>query len=73
MNSEGDAGNGTPRFSREHKNGHEVITLCGTQGCCPTVEKTDDGKSVVIRDDHGSSVELTLAEFSALQAATFER
>lgn len=42
----------------------KVFTLCGVQGCCPTV--TID-QSVVITDDNGGKVTLTLDEFTELQ------
>lgn len=35
-----------------------VVTLCGTQGCCPTVDFTDP-KAVVLKDDFGGKVTLT--------------
>lgn len=38
-----------------------VYTLCGAQGCCPTVTVEDD--NLVIADDHGGSVRLTRAEW----------
>lgn len=36
------------------------ITLCGTQGCCPTVEISN---KVVIADDFGGKVTLTKAQW----------
>lgn len=38
----------------------QKITLCGTQGCCPTVEISDN---VVIADDFGGKVTLTKAQW----------
>ena len=45
----------------------QVFTLCGVQGCCPTV--TID-QTVVITDDNGGKVTLTLDEFAELQNIT---
>ncbi len=42
------------------------ITLCGVQGCCPTVDFTDPEK-VVLTDDHGGRVQLTKAEWQDLK------
>ena len=44
----------------------EVHTLCGVQGCCPTVSVFDDN-SVEITDDFGGKVKLSSAEFQELQ------
>ncbi|MGE5540919.1 MAG: hypothetical protein ACM3TU_01390 [Bacillota bacterium] len=53
---------------RESKTAEEgVITLCGAQGCCPTVDFTEQGK-VVLRDDHGGMVQLTQTEWDELKA-----
>lgn len=43
----------------------QVFTLCGVQGCCPTV--TIDETGVVITDDFGGKVTLKPAEFAELQ------
>ncbi len=43
-----------------------VVTLCGTQGCCPTVDFTEPGK-VIIKDDHGGRVELNAGEWNDLK------
>lgn len=43
------------------------VTLCGVQGCCPTVDFTDAEK-VVITDDHGGKVQLTNLEWADLKA-----
>ncbi len=43
----------------------QTITLCGVQGCCPTV--TVHAENVVITDDNGGKVTLTIPEFTALQ------
>ncbi|MBI2984711.1 MAG: hypothetical protein HYY50_03740 [Candidatus Kerfeldbacteria bacterium] len=34
-------------------------TLCGVQGCCPTVEINHDSDEVTIADDFGGKVKLT--------------
>ena len=34
-----------------------VFTLCGVQGCCPSLEFSDQG--VTIKDDFGGEVRLT--------------
>ncbi|MBP9715621.1 MAG: hypothetical protein KBD48_00305 [Candidatus Pacebacteria bacterium] len=41
-----------------------VITLCGSQGCCPTVSFFKKG--IVIKDDFGGSVKLTRKQFMAM-------
>ncbi len=43
-----------------------VITLCGVQGCCPTVDFTQ-ADEVILRDDHGGQVRLTRAEWAELK------
>lgn len=43
-----------------------VVTLCGVQGCCPTVDFTSPDE-VVLRDDHGGTVKLTRAEWAELK------
>lgn len=43
-----------------------VLTLCGVQGCCPTVDFTNPDE-VVLRDDHGGTVRLTQAEWGELK------
>lgn len=45
----------------------DVVTLCGTQGCCPTVDFTDPS-TVVIRDDFGGSVKLTPEQWGELKS-----
>lgn len=42
-----------------------VVTLCGSQGCCPTVDFTDKRK-VLLKDDHGGQVRLTRKEWKEL-------
>lgn len=43
-----------------------VLTLCGVQGCCPTVDFTNPDE-VVFKDDHGGMVRLTRAEWTELK------
>ena len=44
------------------------VRLCGTgKGCCPIVEKTDEGYE--ISDDFGGKVKLTAKEFAMLKDA----
>ena len=43
-----------------------VLTLCGVQGCCPTVDFTNPDE-VVFRDDHGGMVRLKRAEWADLK------
>lgn len=43
-----------------------VITLCGVQGCCPTIELTET--EIVLRDDFGGRVKLTPAQWADLTA-----
>ena len=42
------------------------ISLCGTQGCCPTVDFSDPSK-VVLKDDLGGHVELTRKQWQDLK------
>ncbi|MBI4256519.1 hypothetical protein HY626_00500 [Candidatus Uhrbacteria bacterium] len=53
---------------RIDEDGNTIITLCGVQGCCPTVKISLDG-NVEITDDHGGKVNLSAAEFAELQQA----
>ena len=47
--------------------------LCGTQGCCPTVEIYHDTNMVVISDDYGGKVKLTKEQWrEALSMAKIE-
>lgn len=43
-----------------------VITLCGVQGCCPTVDFTNPNE-IVLRDDYGGKVQLTPAQWNELK------
>lgn len=36
-----------------------IYTLCGVQGCCPTVTVDRERKMLVITDDGGGRVQLT--------------
>ena len=45
-----------------------TLTLCGVQGCCPTVN-FDNPEEVVIRDDHNGVVKLTRAEWGELKTS----
>lgn len=47
------------------------VTLCGVQGCCPTVSRVAESQ-VVIANDAGETVTLTLAEFEDLLAKGHE-
>jgi len=58
--------------TQEGPNGGPMVTLCGTDGCCPTIEKLPNG-SFELRDDHGGKVVLKPEEFTALQSASFEK
>ena len=42
-------------------------TLCGVQGCCPTVEVNHDAGKIVIKDDLGGTVTLTKDEWRDAQ------
>ena len=44
-----------------------VVTLCGVQGCCPTIDFTDS-QNVILSDDFGGKVRLTRAEWEELKA-----
>lgn len=48
------------------ENTNRVVPLCAVFGCCPTAEFTVD--SVILRDDHGGQVRLTLEEWAGLVA-----
>lgn len=52
--------------------GSDVVTLCGTQGCCPTIDFTDP-KTAVITDDNGGKVTLTRTELAELVQAAQAR
>jgi hypothetical protein len=43
--------------------GIRVYTLCGVSGCCPTVEVNHDIKEIVLKDDFGGVVKLTIDEW----------
>ncbi|MDO8594123.1 MAG: hypothetical protein Q7R93_01230 [bacterium] len=55
---------GKPNSSRRERG---VITLCGVQGCCPTVDFRNK-RTVVLKDDHGGQVKLTRREWNELKA-----
>lgn len=44
-----------------------VVALCGEHGCCPEVDFTFSGK-VILRDDLGGRVKLTLEQWEDLKA-----
>jgi len=48
------------------------VTLCGTSGCCPTVDFTDPNE-VVFRDDFGGKVRLMREEWEELKAKFFTK
>lgn len=39
----------------------KTVKACRGSGCCPTVEL--DGHHLVIKDDHGGSIKLTITEY----------
>lgn len=43
-----------------------VVTLCGVQGCCPTVDFTNPNE-IVLRDDYGGKVQLTPVQWNELK------
>lgn len=43
-----------------------VVVLCGERGCCPEVDFTFFGK-VILRDDLGGRVKLTLEQWEDLK------
>jgi len=43
-----------------------VVSLCGTQGCCPTVDFTNSEK-IVLKDDFGGQVQLTRNQWQNLK------
>lgn len=43
-----------------------TVRLCGTQGCCPTIDFSDSEK-VVLRDDFGGKVQLTREQWTELK------
>jgi len=44
-----------------------IVALCGERGCCPEVDFTFPGK-VILRDDLGGRVKLTLEQWEDLKA-----
>lgn len=44
----------------------DVVTLCGVQGCCPTVD-FNDPEIVVLKDDFGGQVKLTRNQWTDLK------
>lgn len=52
-----------PSSKKEFVPNAQRITLCGVQGCCPTVDICNTEDRVVIQDDHGGKVTLTKAEW----------
>jgi len=49
-----------------------VISLCGVQGCCPTIDFTDPQK-IVFRDDFGGKVQLTQAQWQLYTESLLRR
>ena len=47
-----------------------IIRLCGVQGCCPTVEIGP--QDVILRDDFGGVVKLTLSQWNDLRKIVAE-
>lgn len=43
-----------------------VVSLCGTSGCCPTIDFTDQEK-IVLKDDFGGQVQLTQDQWQDLK------
>lgn len=43
-----------------------VVTLCGVQGCCPTVDFTNPEK-VILTDDFGGKVQLNREQWTELK------
>ena len=54
-------------MARKDESEEGIVTLCGTQGCCPTVDFTDP-QQVVIKDDFGGKVQLTTGQWDDLKA-----
>jgi hypothetical protein len=54
-------------MSKQHTPEQGMVTLCGVQGCCPTVDFTDPEK-VVLKDDFGGRVQLTPDQWADLKA-----
>lgn len=44
-----------------------TVTLCGVEGCCPTIDFTNPEK-IVLRDDFGGQVQLTQVQWDDLKA-----
>ncbi len=42
------------------------VTLCGVEGCCPTIDFTDPHK-VILKDDFGGQVQLTHDQWDDLK------
>lgn len=50
-----------------HKFEKGIVALCGTQGCCPTVDFTSP-RRVLLKDDFGGQVQLTRKQWGDLKA-----
>lgn len=44
-----------------------IVALCGDRGCCPEIDFTFPGK-VILRDDLGGRVKLTMEQWEDLKA-----
>ncbi len=51
--------------TRTDPQGNPVYTLCGGQGCCPTVTTDQTNGRVTITDDDGGTVVLTAEQWAA--------
>lgn len=47
-----------------------LTILCGTQGCCPTIEVTDD--VALVKDDFGDTVKMSVPQLVALAHSTIK-
>lgn len=52
--------------SEVSKKGEKRYTLCGVDGCCPTITLTKGG-DYVIKDDFGGNVTLSKTQFDLLK------
>ena len=43
-----------------------IVTLCGTRGCCPTVDFTNPRK-IILKDDFGGQVQLNRKQWRELK------
>jgi len=53
----------TSKVEDVEKRGVSRVVLCAVQGCCPIVEIDHQAEKIVITDDFGGKVTLTMQEW----------